>query len=286
MATTTAVLSGYIHNNGHPLNYLEWGSPDAEPIFFLAPIRHPAIYWRDVAERLADRYHVFSLNLRGHGDSSPFPEREYDPDGYVEDLHAFATELGVGPVVMVALSVVMSGASVGFAAAHPDQVRGLVLLDGGMGYTQEQADEARHRLGHTKTTFQNWDEALTYLSKMPDQQFASDELVRERAPYVFRRLPDDTVTWKRDELFGRLWPGTDWKRDTGWHPASTWEKVQCPILVVKAASEHITTEQCEDIVKYGRNSRWAEVANVTSHFVHDENPEAFLDVVRPFLDGL
>jgi pimeloyl-ACP methyl ester carboxylesterase len=284
--TTTSVRSGYVMNDGNPLNYLEWGPADAAPIFFLAPVRHPAYIWRGVAERLAERHHVFAVNLRGHGDSGPFPTRAYDPDGYVDDLDAFATGLNLPPVTVIAFSVVMSGASVGFAAAHPDRVRGLVLLDGGMGYTAEQAEEASTRLGSTQAIFDDWEAALAYYADMPDQRFASDALRRERAPYVFRRLPDGTVTWKHDELFRRLWPGEDWQRNTGWQPPETWAKVRCPILVVKAASQHITVESCEEIVKYGRDSRWVEVADVTSHFVHDENPEAFLDAVRPFIEKL
>lgn len=283
---STSVRSGYVLNDGNPLNYLEWGSADADPVFLLAPVRHPAYIWRGVAERLADRYHVFALNLRGHGDSGPFPERVYDPDGYVDDLHAFAAGLDLRPVTIIAFSVVMSGASVGFAAAHPGRVRGLVLLDGGMGYTAEQAEEAGARLGSTQAIFSDWEAALAYYATMGDQRFASDELRRERAPYVFRRLPDATVTWKHDELFRRLWPGEDWKRNTGWQPPETWAKIQCPLLVVKAASSHISEEQCAEIVKYGRDSRWAEVPDVTSHFVHDENPDGFLGVVRPFLEDL
>jgi pimeloyl-ACP methyl ester carboxylesterase len=121
---------------------------------------------------------------------------------------------------------------------------------------------------------------------MPDQRFASEALRRERAPYVFRRRTDGTVTWKHDELFRRLWPGEDWERNTGRQPPETWARVRCPILVVKAASEHITVESCEEITAYGRDSRWVEDPDVTSHFVHDENPQAFLGVVRPFIEEL
>ena len=278
----SSVLSGYVMNDGNPLSYLEWGSSEKPSLILIAPIRHPAYIWRGVAERLSHEFHVIGANLRGYSDSGPFPSRAYDPDGYVSDLLTLVDGLALAPVTTIAFSVVMSGATVAFAAQHPDLVRSLVLLDGGMGYTPAQAIEAGERVSRTPAEFPDWDAAIAHYSGMIDQRFATPELVRERAPYVFRRLPSGAVTWKHDEILRTGWPGEDWKKNTGWLPEQVWEQVQCPILVVKA-SDHITVESCEQITRYGRDSRWVEVPDVTSHFVHDENPDGFLRAVGGFL---
>jgi len=286
-----SVKSGYVMNQGLALSYLEWGAQDAPAVVLSGPFRNAAYEWRHTAELLEDKFRVIAVNLRGQGDSSPFPVREFNPDGYVQDLKAVVDELSAAPAVLVGFSVVVSGVAVAFAAAYPELVKGIVLVDGGLGYSQEQAEAAGERARSMPSSFPDWDAALLYFSQMIDQSFASPEDIEERAAYTFRRLPDGSVIWKSDSVLRECWPGEEFARNTGAQPAQVWEQVRCPILVAKGASrnttlkgrEHLSAEGCEQIVKYGTGSSWVAVPNVTSHFVHEENPAGFVDVIRPFL---
>ena len=53
--------------------------------------------WLPVAERLADRWHVWAPDLRGHGDAAPIPDG-FGWEGYGEDVLAVVEALGGGPI--------------------------------------------------------------------------------------------------------------------------------------------------------------------------------------------
>jgi pimeloyl-ACP methyl ester carboxylesterase len=279
----TAVRSGYIMNADNPLNYLEWGRVGAPVLVFIHAIRSPAYLWRRVAEGLEDRYRCVAINLSGHGDSGPYPVREYNPEVWVDDLKAFSQQLDLGPVTIVTFSVVAAGCAVEFAASYPERTRALVLIDGGAGYLEERVAEARTRMQGMPAEFPDWETALAFRLSMSDGATAPAGAWEERAPYIFRRLPDGKVVWKYDLLLQERWPGEDGFRNTGGHDLSVWERVQCPILVMKAHSPHLTPEDCDRIVQYGKGSRWVEVPSQT-HFVFDENVEGLLERMEPFLD--
>ena len=44
--------------------------------------------------------------------------------------------------------------------------------------------------------FPSWEAALEYYGTLPDQVFTPAATIRDQGPYLFRRLPDGTVTWK------------------------------------------------------------------------------------------
>jgi pimeloyl-ACP methyl ester carboxylesterase len=85
--------------------------------------------WDDVAARLIERHHVVALDQRGHG-LSDRPADGFTFDRMVSDLAGVIEATGLDRPTLVGHSwggnVVLA-----FAAAYPDRVRGLVLVDGG-----------------------------------------------------------------------------------------------------------------------------------------------------------
>lgn len=84
--------------------------------------------WDRTAERLAvGGWAAFSIDARGHGDSSWHPAADYTLDGFVADLLVLVSALDQPPVLI--------GASLGgitslvAAGEHPGLARGLVLVD-------------------------------------------------------------------------------------------------------------------------------------------------------------
>ena len=89
------VKSGYISSGPDlQLNYLEWGDPSAPPVLLIIGLTNFAYAWNETA--LADRYRCVALNLRGHGDSGPSPEREYSFDLWDTDVQALGDHLRAG----------------------------------------------------------------------------------------------------------------------------------------------------------------------------------------------
>jgi pimeloyl-ACP methyl ester carboxylesterase len=82
-----------------------------------------------IGERLAGRRPLFAPDLRGRGDSDK-PTGPYGMAAHAADVAAAMRAIGIGPAVVVGHSM---GAYVAtaLAAAEPELVAGVVLLDGG-----------------------------------------------------------------------------------------------------------------------------------------------------------
>lgn len=61
--------SRFVESNGVNHHYLEWGSPDNPNLVMFHAIGMCAQVWNNAARDLARDYHVFSFDLRGHGDT-------------------------------------------------------------------------------------------------------------------------------------------------------------------------------------------------------------------------
>src|SRR6266571_2241733 len=79
------------------------------------------------AKHFARRHRVVSLDLRGHGESDK-PQGPYPIGAYVDDIASLIQALRLGKVVAAGHS--MGGiAALELAAAHPDKVAAIVMVD-------------------------------------------------------------------------------------------------------------------------------------------------------------
>lgn len=116
-----------VQANGIRQHYLRYGGQG--PVLILIPgITSPAITWGFVAERLAERYDTYVLDVRGRGLSASGPELAYDAETCAEDINAFAAALKLENYALLGHSM---GARFALRAAalQPTGVRRLVLVD-------------------------------------------------------------------------------------------------------------------------------------------------------------
>lgn len=87
-----------------------------------------AAEWEQGAQLLCAEYRVFALDQRGHGDSDRRPD-DLSREAFVADCEEAIRQIGRGPVTLVGQSM---GANTVLlvAAAYPDLVRSLVLIEG------------------------------------------------------------------------------------------------------------------------------------------------------------
>ena len=87
---SAALLYGAnVFANGIRQHYLRYGGK-GRPIILIPGITSPAITWGFVAERLAERYDVYVLDVRGRGLSSTGPDLDYGLDAMAADVIGFA----------------------------------------------------------------------------------------------------------------------------------------------------------------------------------------------------
>ncbi len=111
--------------NGIQLHYVIGGH--GNPLVLLHGWPETWYEWHKVMPALAKNYTVIAPDLRGLGDSSK-PLTGYDGKTVAADIHQLVTQIGFKTIFLVGHDV---GAQVAYsyAAAHPREVRKLVIMD-------------------------------------------------------------------------------------------------------------------------------------------------------------
>src|SRR5258708_170635 len=119
--------SSFLDVNGVRLHTLDWGG-NGEPIVMLHATGFLGRIYRPIAERLRTIGQVYSFDQRGHGDSSPSPDDEYDWQRTMEDLEGFITTMGFTSVRGFGHS---AGATAigGLASERPNLISRAVLVE-------------------------------------------------------------------------------------------------------------------------------------------------------------
>ncbi len=112
--------------DGVALAYEEAGR-GAPPLVFVHGLACHRGFWAAQVEHFARAHRVLAVDLRGHG-ASDAPEQPYTMQALADDLAWTCTQLGIGRPVVVGHS--LGGlVALELAAAHPEQVRAVVLVD-------------------------------------------------------------------------------------------------------------------------------------------------------------
>src|SRR5438270_4260616 len=101
---------------GMRFHFTEWGDPSAPPVVLLHGGNQSLHSWDLVSLHLADRYHVYALDQRGHGDSEWSREVDYSVTAMVDDLFAFLSDQGIARPIVFGHS--MGGWNTMHAAVH------------------------------------------------------------------------------------------------------------------------------------------------------------------------
>jgi pimeloyl-ACP methyl ester carboxylesterase len=79
---------------GLALHALEWGEPGRPALCFLHGGSAHAHWFDAVVPAFVDRYHVLSLDQRGHGASQWAPDQAYATEDFAHDLVGVMDALG------------------------------------------------------------------------------------------------------------------------------------------------------------------------------------------------
>jgi esterase len=263
--------------HGQVFHYTQWGEPAAPPVVLLHGITGHARTWDDEASALAERYHVFALDQRGHGDSAPAHDGDYSTDAFAGDLEAFLAALRLPTVDVVALSL-GGRVAIAHAARHRERVRRLVIVDIG----PDIAPEGRARVGRmiaaTPEHFDSMERAVGY-ARAANPRY-TDAALRHRVVHGLR--PQGTgFAWKYDREIREQMRSGRWRDPIDLWPL--WSSIACPTLIVRGVeSDVLSPEIAKRMLETLPHARLVEVENA-GHTVPGDQPEAFLQIVRDFL---
>ncbi len=133
----------FVSIGGETLAYTEVGA--GEPILLIHGNFSSGVFYKDLYDRLEDRFRCIAPDMRGFGDSTY--NRRFDTLGELaDDLALFLDALGLKSVYTVGWSL-GGGVAMELAARHPDKVKKLFVVEGVgcKGYPLFKDDGSRYK---------------------------------------------------------------------------------------------------------------------------------------------
>lgn len=260
-----AVLHGVERGAGDPLVLLHGFTGSCEAM-------------EETALAFADRYRVIAVDLPGHGggEVSEDPER-YRMEACVDDLHRALEFLGLRRVHLLGYS--MGGrVALAFAVRHPERVESLVLVGASAGLARADERAARRAA----------DEALAGALERDGLEAFVDRWMAHPLMATLRRRGPDFLARSRAQRMrhrarglARALRGLGLGAQPPLHAALP--ALPMPVLLVVGAEDAKFRAIAEEMAAQIPRSRIAGIPEA-GHAAHLENPEAFAERVRAFLD--
>lgn len=246
-------------------------SPSAAPPLLVAHgLFGSARNWGVICRRLSTNRRVIGVDMRNHGES-PWTDTHRYP-GMAEDLaEVIAAQGGVADVMGHSMG---GKAAMVLALTRPDLVRRLVVVDiAPVGYSHDHSRNIEAMQGLDLTGLASRSEADRRLAEtLPDaglRAFFLQSLDLRADPPCWR-LNLDLLAAEMAHIVG--WPGTGGRFDR-------------PALFLSAeTSDYVLSEHREAILRLFPVARFVEMKGA-GHWLHAEQPRAFEDTVRAFLDA-
>jgi len=283
---TTVELAGA---DGLVLAADEAGDP-ADPTVILlhggGQTRHA---WGTTLQTLSSRWHVLSVDLRGHGDSAWAPDGDYTIEAFASDVRAVTSTLPSPPVLVGAS---LGGLSSLIAIAdHPDEdiARALVLVD--VAPRLEPAGIAR--IGEFMTAhldgFASLEEVADVIHAYNPHRPRPKDL--SGLTKNLRQRADGRWVWHWDPRFvsGKFGSPDETRSANmtdGNRLANAARALTIPTLLVRGRmSDLLSEEGAQELLALVPHARLADVAGA-GHMVAGDRNDVFNGAIVEFLDSL
>jgi pimeloyl-ACP methyl ester carboxylesterase len=283
-------VSHFFYSHRLKLQFWDWGC-EGKPVMLLVHggLDH-ARSWDWVARVLREDFHVYALDLRGHGNSAWAPGALYSVAEHVLDLSGLADIVRGFPVYLVGHSL---GAVVSlvYAGIYPDRVQKVVAIEGvgllpSVRFEQpplperirkwiEKVRGAEQRMPHS------YPDLASAVARMKEANpFLSDELARHLTLHGTNWNADGSIIWKFDN-FARL--GAPYGMNVA-EASAVLSCIQCPVQLFWGRESFATDP---DLAPEARALRNVHVVKVdrAGHWVHHDQLEVFLSETQKFLGG-
>ncbi|NND82774.1 MAG: alpha/beta fold hydrolase [Gammaproteobacteria bacterium] len=245
---------------------------DHRPLIIVPGLFGSIANWRGMASALASHYEVVVVDQRNHGRSPHADSQSFDD--MVSDLSALIDHHGWS-------SVLLAGHSLGgkvamqFALRYPEQVDKLLVLDiAPVRYTHSHAPFLQHLMALDLSSLSSRAEADRALQAVIEDAgtrlFLLQSLAGSLGSYYWR-LNLSVLYQYMNEMMDFPPPG-----------AST--NYQGPALFISGElSDYVRPEHRQLILRLFPHAKFNSIADA-GHWLHAEQPEAVLAVMRSFLN--
>jgi pimeloyl-ACP methyl ester carboxylesterase len=249
--------------NGINLTYFEWGEPGNQAVLLIHATGFHARCWDRVVDQLGTGYHVYAVDMRGHGRSDKTPP--YVWASFAADVSALVEHLSLEGAIGVGHS--MGGhCLVKVAATHQGAFQRLVLVDPVIfdpeAYSSDRYrgfdDPSDHPVSKRKNDWQDWQEMF--------------ERFKDRGTFALwdRDVLEDYcrhgVLPKADGRYELACPplveSSIYLGNTGTNVYEEIARVRIPVLVLRARVRDLDEHQ---IMDFSRSPTWPDLAGQFEH---------------------
>lgn len=250
------------------LAYREYGS--GAPLIILHGLFGSRDNWHTLSRRLGQRYHVFAVDQRNHGDSPH--DAAFDYQVMANDLRLFVEMRALHDIRLIGHS--MGGkTAMQFALTHPAYVERLVVVD-----IAPKAYDAHHDelfdvmqsldLGTMQTRYELEDALRPRIPDAPTRQLLLKNVARDDSGAFVWKINLEAIERNYAAVIGAI-------------DAS--EPFHKPTLFVRGARSGYITDDDEPTIRALFPSAQVVTIPDAGHWVHAEAPLAFLKTVEDFL---
>lgn len=249
-----------IDRNGVKIHYEVYG--DGPALILTHGYSSTSAMWEGQIEALSKHHKLVLWDMRGHG-KSDYPA---DPNAYSEaltigDIAALLDQIGTRRAIVGGLS--LGGyMSLAFYRTHPERVAALLIIDTGPGFKKDEARAAWNKRAHeTAERFER--DGLSVLKS----------LSRERSSVTHRdatglALAARGMLTQRDASVMEVLP-----------------EIAVPSLIVVGADDTPFLAASDYMAAKIPGAKKVVIPSA-GHAVNIDQPQAFIDAVLPFLEGL
>lgn len=284
---TAAPEQRFVDSQRIKISYWDWGNEGAPPLLFVHGGRDHSRSWDRMAAALREDYHVFAIDLRGHGDSGWSVGGNYGLPDCALDLVRVIETVG-SPARVVSHSY---GGAVTLLAAgtYPEHFSAVAAIEGTHSLNPPEEDSVG------PGWVRRWGDRLRSFETMSPQPYANLEAAQQRMKEANPRLPDEILPGLAGYASKPAMGGLIWKYDFWANGRSSmevrrdelpafWEAIECPVLLLNGGDSPQRRRQHPTPEQHFRNSRSVSIADA-GHWIHHDQPEAVLRELRAFFAG-
>jgi len=274
--TQTQPTTGRVPSGDVEIFNRKVGRRGRTPVLIVHGLSFFSYDWVPVVEQIAQDREVAAIDMRGFGESTRSPQRNYKLDTMSSDVIAVLDALGWDKAVLMGHSF---GGRVALATAgwRPERAAGLVCVDFAPDLAPAGRRHVAERIGGQPDVFASVDEAMTY-----HHEPATDSTRRVRWEAFLART-DRGYVLKRDLHFRDNFRKALETGKSAPVPEFLWPmltEIQIPTLVIRASqSDMFAPETLEKVRSLNPRAKAIEIEG--SHA--GDNPQGLSEAITAFL---